>query len=355
MIRVNIFKFAAKLLWPLLLLVVFSPRSLSWTLNLDVRDNQVIALNAIPAKTGYFTLSDWDAAPNLVPVKEWFPVLSPLQATIEVINHTGEIMQLPIEIQGLEFQFPNGFSVIKNSNPQGAMCNVSTTNGNIMVLASGLGAITSECSGQQTLTTYSNPAKSPFLFSRPIFYLDKIKQELVDRKLKRGNYNGLVSYPLKYFYFNGQGVFSYRVITKTFGININYRPDYIENVTMPSLVQIEPIYNTKNQQASGSAKIPVSAAGYFEYGLKMYLEDRDYSLKHMNGRKIPYSLICDTCSSSLLISQGTLIQSAFTHASNSSKELIKFDLEVSFKDISVADIESGNYRDELTIFFEVDY
>ncbi|PBQ29882.1 hypothetical protein [Shewanella algae] len=355
MIRVNIFNFATKFLWPLLLLVVFSPRSLSWTLNLDVRDNQVIALNAIPAQTGKFTISDWDTAPNLVPAKEWFPVLSPLQATIEVINHTGEIIKLPIEIQGLEFQFPNGFSIIQNDNPQGDICNVSTANGNVMVLASGLGAITSECSAQQTLTTYSNPAKSPFLFNRPIFDLDKIKSELVGRKLKRGNYNGLIAYPLKYFYFNGQGVFSYRVINKTFGININYRPDYIENITMPRLVKMEPIYNTKTQQASGSAKIPVSAAGYFEYGLKMYLENRDYTLKHMNGHKIPYSLICDTCSSSLLISQGVLFHPEFTHTSNGNKELIKFDLEVSFKDISVADIESGKYRDELTIFFEVDY
>lgn len=355
MIRVNIFNFGTKFLWPLLLLVVFSPRSLSWTLNLDVRDNQVIALNAIPAQTGYFTLSDWDAAPNLVPAKEWFPVLSPLQATIEVSNHTGEIVQLPIEIQGLEFQFPNGFSVIKNITPHGDTCSVSNTNGNVMVLTSGLGTIINECSGQQALTTNSNPAKSPFLFSRPIFHLDKIKQELVGRKLQRGNYRGLIAYPLKYFYFNGQGVFTYRVITKTLGININYRPDYIENVTIPSLVKIDPIYNTKTQQASGNAKIPVSAIGYFEYGLKMYLEDRDYSLTHMNGRKIPYSLVCDTCSSSLLISQGALLQSEFTHASNSSNELIKFDLEVSFENISVADIESGNYRDNLTIFFEVDY
>ncbi|WP_345846610.1 hypothetical protein [Shewanella algae] len=335
--------------------VVLCPLAVAFTLNLDVRDNQVIALNAMQTSTGA-TLTDWDAVPGLAPAKKWFPVLTPISTTLTLVNPTkGVTISVTVDITGLEFQFPAGF--ISTSNPwvQGQVCDESFAKGSTITLSTSFLSTGNECSSELILTTKSNAGETPFLFSRPIFNLSKIKNEILGKKIPKGNYNGFISYPLKYFYFNDSGVFSYRVFNKSFGINLNYRPDYIESITMPALTTINPNYNTQAQQASGSAIIPVTANGYFEYGLKMHLEDRAYMLKNTNGRSIPYSLNCNTCNVQSLISRGKLMQTTFEHSRGSSDDFVRFDLEVFFQNVSVEDIDSGLYRDELTIYFEVDY
>ncbi|WP_345881666.1 hypothetical protein [Shewanella algae] len=333
-------------------LIFLNYQAAAYTLNLDFRDGRVRAINAIPMGNGY-TLSDWEISSGLAPTSGWFPEFSGYAGDLTLTDAKGGTITLPISLIGLQFKYSDSFLGQANDLAQGSTCDVSIDNGSIIEVGSS--SPTSSCSSNTILKTTDNSLWSPFSFTRPIFNFESIEAALSSGANLAGTYIGAISYPVRYFYINDQNILTYRVLNKSFGISLTYKPDYIESVTMPSLVKIEPIYDKLAKTISGSAKIPVVATGFFEYGLRMHLDERAYNLTNSDGLIIPYSLTCNTCNVTSLITQGVLQQVTFTHPVSGNKELINFDLDVSIDNASGANLETGSYSDNLTIYFEVDY
>lgn len=207
-----------------------------------------------------------------------------------------------------------------------------------------------------------------FACAHPIFALGNsadIVQAFADAGAAPGRYTAQVQLPLMYEYVR-TGVRIRHNWTMPLTFNIDYAPSVLTSLTLtsPTLGIMTPRYYSFGgvKKVQGETLYNGTAVGVFTNGLRLKLADRDdYQLQEVAAEAtpatIPYSVTCNGCDTSALVVNGTAepgMEAVGTRVPGTNVNSITFSIQVSFADIALSTLQTGNYRDQFTLLFEPD-
>lgn len=336
---------ATLLFWPISFTHAF-------TLNGSIANGRVVWDNLVLSH-GQHTLSTWTPLTGLTPTTRWRPgfMASPqLISSITLVNG-GNSISLPLLLTGIEYNTGSNSIADVTSSPPMTLCDNNIASGNVIQL---VGAW--NCSYDKLIS--NSISKTPFFFLRPLFSIDSNAVLTGFEGKPEGNYTGVMPISIRYFYYTASGALTYRDIRQSFSVQIRHKPSYISSVTLSGSGLLVPTYNKSAKTVSAMTTFQVNAAGHFDKGMKMMLQDRNYHLNSQNlNNVIPYSIKCSgaACSNFLLVTAGSLKVPSLILNAVGDKSRVDFILDISYENIAATNIESGRYTDSFTILFETDF
>jgi hypothetical protein len=324
----------------------------AFTLNGNIANGQLTWDNIVLSH-GQKTLSTWTAQSGLAPTNKWRPgfMASPQPLTDMVLSNGSNSVSFEIILVGVEYN--TGGNNVDNTvgTSVAKPCDNNIVTGNVIQLVGSW-----DCS-YNNIINY-NSYKAPFFFLRPLFKVDD--SNLVKRfeGKQEGLYRGTFPLTIRYFYYSATGSLTYRDLRQTFSVQVYFKPSYISSVTLNGNGVLEPVYDRKAKTVSAKASFQVNAVGHFEKGMKMLLQQREYSLRSTtNSKKIPYSISCNgsACSDFELVRKGHLDKPSTILSPGNNKSSITYGLDILYSDVSANSIDSGSYTDNFSVLFESDF
>jgi hypothetical protein len=347
----------------------------AYTLNVNVKGNNVTYNNALALGGDQYTLTDWTAINNLMPTNQWQPALMTTNNNQLTLVGPGGDVVLPIHFTGSEYNLGGVVGASDENAPlvSGNVCaDRSGFDGSVVTLSSGVpdgvGHSSEICQAGFSISTTQNV--QPFYFTRPIFSLNSQNLMAAFDSLPNkvpGQYIGSISLNNRY-YFIENGVLTYRQLSsQMFTVQINYSPQFITNISVDAQKNIIPVYDTILHKASGSVDFNIKATGYFQSGIQMVFDPtKKYLLTkiqdgsspdnvRLDSKSIPYFIRCRECSTNSIVENGIIQSSAIPpvkYEVDSSTEMLEFNLNVGYEGVSSEEIETGTYMDTFTVVFE---
>lgn len=336
-----------------LLIGLFPTISCAFTVNADYVGEQLKWKNATVSGVGdWWTSTDWTPVSGMPPTTTWIPgnFATKPPSTMQ-LSGPGGTASLPIVMNGIEFNWSSASPTAANAVSTGVpVCSHDSVGANSGYEANSDGT---PCVSKNQIQ--NGTAVTPFYFIRPIFNIDTVDLKQALEGKESGTYSGTIPLSIRYYYMTSGGALSYFILSQSFTFIINYQPAILTDVLIIGDQNITPQYNTDNNTVSGSTSFNVIATGMFPNGITLTFVNRDYNMTDMNSDKyIPYSITCNACVDNQIVLNG-IYQLASTETSVPSPgdiNLINFNLDVSYNDISKDTITTGTYSDTFTIIFK---
>lgn len=340
--------------WKFFFLAVLSLTTYSanaFTLNGKVTNGKVTWDNLVVSQ-GQNSLSTWTPQSGLRTTTKWRPgfLAAPQPLSSITLSGSGEIVSFPLEIIGIEYNVGSNPLDSTIATPPVMPCDVNSVSGNTIHLVGQW-----DCSYEKLIN--NGASKTPFFFLRPLFNINSGDVIEAFKGKADGSYSGTIPFTLRYFYYSDSGALTYRDIPQSFSIQLYHKPSYISTLTLFGNGVIPPVYDTVAKTVSGKTSYDVKATGYFERGMRMLLDNRNYVLTSQTVDKvIPYSIKCigAPCSDNLLVSAGTLQKDVILLNSVGDRTAIDFKLEFTYENISATSVDTARYSDNFTVLFEVE-
>ncbi|NOH79977.1 hypothetical protein F0231_09510 [Vibrio sp. RE86] len=291
--------------------------------------------------------STWSTPPLLQASDAWVPgtfASSPAKS-VTFFGGTGEVTApVSIDIAGMQYNTA-GMSFAISSSSIASGCTVDKIN---------LPVATVE--GASCISSYKlvNAKKTqPFVFYRPLFNVDTASLTSALSGRSEGVYSASVPVVIRYYYENN-GIMTYRNINETVIFVIDYQPVQLDNVTVIGDGTMVPNYDTTNTRVTSDTRFDITATGYFNNGLALTLSNPDYELVNSTDPSItiPYTINCPQCSELELVRDGVLMNEKTDIARGIGVQTsINFNLDFSY-DVDGRNIVSGDYSDSVTIILE---
>ena len=322
--------------------------SASFRINADADPSSVTWDNVV-VNGGDMLPSMWETPPNLQTTKAFIPATfnSVPTTVVTLTGGSGEASSpIAIDIKGMQYN-TSGITYNEELSGLGSGCSMDNVTQPIISVQG------NSCISTTKLT--SGISTSPFIFFRPIFFIDDTSVTSALNGLPEGIYSGVVPIAIRYYYEEVGGILSYRTINETLLITINYVPVQINDIIVSGDGVMEPVYDTANISVSSTTDYDITVNGYFNNGLVLTLPaGEDYELLNVsdNNISIPYNINCIQCSNTNLVNNGTLINSEVTIGADSGVQtslnfILNFDYEVNGETLI-----SGDYNDFITITIE---
>lgn len=352
----------------------------AFTLNVNVKGENVSYSNATSIGGDAYVLSDWQAINNLEPTNNWQPGLFTTgEASFRVSGVGVTSFDIPLQITGIQYNLGNAGGN-EDGTPliSGASCSRAELNGSIYSLnqsvSSGVGHSQGDCAADASITTEN--FVQPFYFIRPIFSFDTtaLLSQLQAQEITQNTHlTGQVSLSAVYYYRTNAGIRTYRQLPiQSFVVQINYQPAELVSITADAVKEIIPEYDKSNHTAKGSVDFNIKAIGNFPSGLKMMLTpkpnfqmvkiaDEDEAIEatraiDIASNVIPYSITCSAlCDVEQLVVDGQIrdeAESPIVVDGERASDFIDFNLTVSYEGIPAEDVTTGLYQDTFTVTFE---
>lgn len=285
---------------------------------------------------------------NLLPVYSWSPSFqkSPT-STITFSSTTGVQVSTSFQHSGIQFSTASPFTVAKNSNAD--TCSYESSAGSQYILRDN-----NTCRASYDLN--ATRKYKPFDFYRSAYKLDNLVDAFKAANAPTGIYYATVSLPVTYYMKYGTAT-TYQTYNDTTVFTIDYKPSFISAVDVTGDGIFSLSYDTANHSVEGTTTYEVSISGHIEPGIKMQFFSSGtadkFELEHSTSNDvIPYSLVCSKCEKSNIVEAGELKQA--TSKIPFVGKTLDFDLAFSFKELYFGDVNEGDYRDAVTVRFELD-
>lgn len=298
--------------------------------------------------------SAWTPVSGLATTTAWWPGIlgAPLtNTTFELNGPSGTTVSVPLALVEMQYNTGgNGYGTPEETSAPGNSCNSSSVGGNPVTVYSQ----NPVCFSSTKIIQNGN--LQPFYFIRP-GVLD-LKNGIVNAfnamtsTPPMGRYSATVPIIVRYAYISDGGVITYRNIPESLSLQVYYEPSYLTDVVLTGDGIILADYDRDSQFVSGNTDIEVLATGYFADGLRMTFLTREYKL---NGpsTSIPYSITCGGCNHTDIVTNGTLINDTVVYPFRGTT--LKFNLNFSYANISIDDVETATYTDTVTVLFEENF
>ncbi|HIF9184275.1 TPA: hypothetical protein ACX6S1_003501 [Photobacterium damselae] len=321
-------------------------------INGDIRGNNVIWLDAEMNSDGSVSSSAWFPAGYLsTPPSEVFTPFIKVPSSRKIkFESTDKSFFVDSSGIGVELKLSGSFS--DSTIISTAKCDQDRLLGDSLLLYSD-----NDCQSGHQITFKNN--KAPFRFLKPIIDLKNIVNSFQNEKAPKGDYIALIPIVFGYNYIvPSSGVPSYIIFSDYLEVRIKYTPDFLTSVEINGNTELDIKYDTGNHTASGVAKFNILAKGAFSSGIKMiFTSDGNKDEFLLNDKvsrtSIPYNISCKRCTVEDPIIDGKAVNAGETYI-NAVGNFVTFNLYTYFKDVSVDDIESGLYKDNVLVIFEVD-
>ncbi|CAH1607504.1 conserved exported hypothetical protein [Vibrio jasicida] len=285
---------------------------------------------------------------NLLPVHSWNPSFqkSPT-STLTFSSTTGVQVTTAFQHTGIQFSTASPFSVANNSNAD--TCGYESSAGSQFILRDD-----STCRASYDLN--ATRKYKPFDFYRSSYKLDNLVDAFKAANAPTGIYYAAVSLPVTYYMKYGTAT-TYQTYNDTTVFTIDYKPSFISAVDVTGDGIFSLSYDTGNHSVAGTTTYEVSISGHIEPGIKMQFFSSGtadkFELEHTTSSDvIPYSLACSRCVNSNIVETGELKQT--TSKIPFVGKTLDFDLVFSFEELYFGDVDEGDYRDAVTVRFELD-
>lgn len=336
------------------LMSVFSASALAVSFNGYIRGGDINFINGVSVE-GYWTTSNWQILDDLYPTTEWGPgtFIGTPEPSLVLSGESGESVVVDIKLAGLQYGLGEAASYfsLKNSPTLGAPCDGSSQNGSQSEL------IGFNCVGEKTYA--SDVSHTPFHFVRPLIELDKT--DIVDAfrgsKVPSGVYTGTILTNPFYTFKSPSGSWTYRHgVTIPLTFVIRYEAASLESIDVIGDGVLQPKYDKVAHTISAGTKYRITASGFFSNGLKLTFSSDDdlYQISHESDDSlvIPYSVSCRQCRESDVVVNGESRLVDDETVVDGEDERIDVNLDVYFKDVPAADVETGSYNGSFSVLFE---
>ncbi|SUP93046.1 Uncharacterised protein [Vibrio owensii] len=335
----SLFAFGALLLTP--------PVYSAFYINGDVKVDGITWDNVTYGKGDTMVPSKWGVPPALRSVNSWSAGSLPAAAANSITLRGGmngeTTIPIPISITGVQYN-TTGIDFAEDTNSLGGGCLTDEVTPPI-VSVTGIGCISS------TKLSVAVPT-SPFILFRPMFNINETDVVAALKGKAEGVYSASVPITVRYYYENTSGISTFRNISDVVIFSFNYEPVEIADVViLEGNGVMEPNYDVTDRTVSAQTVYRLEAQGYFNNGIVLNMLDRDYNLvsSSSNSITIPYSVMCDKCSTSELVTEGRLIkQESYIGEGSGIQTNLPFNLTFKY-DVEGTPLVSGSYTDSVTI------
>ncbi len=296
--------------------------------------------------------SSFDYTPSLLPVDAWVPYIEKQTTELKFISNTGDAFLWKTEIKGFKFGFQK--SKIKIDPYTKGVCEVNTVDNDGVFIFDG-----SSCISKLKISSNISSKIEPFKLVKPYIDISTLLSSLQGHEA--GVYHANMPYKVKYFY-EIDGVKSYRDFYRTLGITINYNPVELIKITKIGNGVINNLnYNKSKLTVSGKTSYRIIISGYLPYGVKLSFDNHDksderYLIKDINsGTVIPYYIKCDKCINKDIVNNlGYKIseEDNIVKFDNRFGKLHDFYFQIGFENIKSNTIRSSEYRGQFNVLFE---
>ncbi|HIF9195264.1 TPA: hypothetical protein ACX6PX_000479 [Photobacterium damselae] len=326
----------------------FSNIALSSTIYLNIIGGE-IKNGLYTENNGLVSSSSWDYAPNLLPATAWVADNEIQDVDVSFVSDTGDKFNWKSKISGYEFGFNTSkFEIIPYNS--GTCSNNIINNDGIFVSNS------SNCLAKFKLISNVESKTEPFNLVRPYLDVSNLAQSLTG--YKKGIYKANISYKVKYYY-ELDGVLTYRDFYKTVSIVINYSPIELIKIIKIGDGFIKDLYYDKyTKTVSGQTKYKLIVYGYIPYGMQMSFDNNEerYLIKNSDtNTEIPYYIECDKCNNKIIVNEDgyrTSEKSEIINFENIYGKIHSFDFDIGFKNIKSKDVRSVEYKGKYNVYFE---
>ncbi|WP_254230170.1 hypothetical protein [Vibrio coralliilyticus] len=353
--RPSLFKSALSLFGCLLLL----PCANATTISGIVKGDRLTWLNAYN-QSGYLTSTNWQPLVGLQPTTEWVPgtFLGQSVSTLRLMNsETGESVDLCFQVLGIQYNLGKASAYFKDSesvNGGYKVCEMAIDEGGVVTLAdTGRGF----CINANTYKAAT--AITPFQFARPLIKTSGIAQALRAAGVSSGHYTGAVMVRPAYGFRSPTGSWTYRSTTGVpVTLSIRYEAANLANIEVSGSGIMPAKYDQKKLSASGQTDYLITAHGFFTNGLKLSFPENEadsFNLAYADegsAKPIPYSIDCNACEDTSLVSNGQLNLANRETVVSGSGDTVSLMLNVHYDNIPADDLTTGNYYDQFTVYFE---
>ncbi|PQJ71376.1 hypothetical protein BTO01_08865 [Vibrio jasicida] len=284
---------------------------------------------------------------NLLPVHSWNPSFqkSPT-STLTFSSTTGVQVTAAFQHTGIQFSTASPFISVENKSNS---CGYESSAGGQFILRDD-----STCRASYDLN--ATRKYKPFDFYRSSYKLDNLVDAFKAANAPTGIYYAAVSLPVTYYMKYGTAT-TYQTYNDTTVFTIDYKPSFISAVDVTGDGIFSLSYDTGNHSVAGTTTYEVSISGHIEPGIKMQFFSSGtadkFELEHTTSSDvIPYSLACSRCVNSNIVEAGELKQT--TSKIPFVGKTLDFDLVFSFEELYFGDVDEGDYRDAVTVRFELD-
>ncbi len=309
----------------------------------------------------YLTTSNWRPVSGLMPTSEWIPGTfigtPPAMLTMHNVE-SGETLQLDFTVAGLQYNLGSAAGSFSEtgSTPSGyRVCDTALSQGAVATLVSresrGI------CLGATSYLSDSGAA-APFQFVRPVIRAADIAAAFREAKVSSGRYSGTVLVQPAYGFRSPTGSWTYRnALAVPVTLNLRYEAASLVSLDISGNGVMDAEYDPANMTASGSAQYTITANGYFNDGLKLTFPGQDFQLRYAGEKDtgvkdIPYSIDCNGCDDQQIVKQGLLNLNSGQTVVPGEGNTLKFIFDVHYDDISADNLQTGNYYDQFTVYFE---
>lgn len=338
-------------IWVSFFSLLMSMQASAFTLNGKIQGGVLRWDNAMPSITGIDqTLTSWEPVFGLQHTKSWRPGAFISNGGISVpVSGPSSLITLPIYLVGVEYNTGSANPTISEGIGNGIsnVCGETTvTSGNSFLLRR-----REYCVAPFSLDMPDSG--QPFYFIRPIFIgrSENIVSKFSGKE--EGIFTGSLPVIIYYEYLSANGTTTYRALPQILQIQIEHKPSFLTSVDVLGNGIMPPIYDQLTHKVSATTTFAIQANGYFGNGLTMSFQQRSYEL--VGPTNIPYSIVCDgACSQTNIVTAGVLNHnSVVVSTSDSNKTTINFNLNVSYDNIDITEVETGTYSDNFIVMFEV--
>ncbi len=315
--------------------------------------------NASELSTGGKVVVGWKDASylNLPTVTNWVPATfavtpeSAVKFTGMAAGSRWESEDVPVSIVGMQYNNIGIGNSISNSGI-GSSCTADKIGTSVIELRG------ANCVSSSKIT--NNVSTAPFILYRPILDIKDTDIESALSGMPKGSYTAFTPITVKFHYYVGSAL-TYYQFTEMVSIVIDYDPVAITSVTLSQKeIDLVPTYNADEKTVSSDNKeVTVAVNGYFDNGIRLNIDNRDYVLTHekTTNAKIPYYIQCVRCGAGnnaaieLVNKYGKTIN-ASTVIGDSQASTINFSLHFGYEDVDGTTLVSGSYVDVVNLVIE---
>ncbi|NVJ58144.1 MAG: hypothetical protein HWE19_17455 [Vibrionaceae bacterium] len=316
----------------------------------DIRadvDSQRVSWRNVTYADGDMVPSMWATPPMLRSTSAWVPATfaAQPQQTLVLLGSGGSSAPIVIDIAGMEYNTV-GITYTPLSSSMGGGCSRDKVQLPIISLKG------ESCISSTKLV--NNVSVNPFVFYRPIFNISDTSITSALAGLPEGIYSGVAPINIRYYY-DSNGILTYRNISEVLMVKVNYSPADISDVVVNGNGFMAPQYDTMSRRISADTQYDITVNGNFTNGIVLNMPNQTYELVNEtdNSVTIPYQVVCSGCNvTNLVDSQGRLITPVSTVGANSGAiTSLNFRLDLSY-DVSGIELMSGRYSDDIVLIIE---
>ncbi len=315
--------------------------------------------NASELGSGGKVVVGWKDASSLgLPtVNNWVPATfavapeNKLKFTGVIGGTRWESADVPFSITGMQYNNIGIGGGVTNSGI-GTGCSTDTVTTSVIEVRG------SNCVSKWKITNHVSTA--PFILYRPILNINDSDIETALSGKPKGVYTAFTPITVKFHYYVGS-VLTYHQFTEMVSIVIDYDPVWITSVTLSQKdIELLPTYDTGTRTVSSDKKqVIVNVNGYFDNGIRLNIDNRDYALIHETApnAKIPFYIQCAGCGPNY--SDTIELVDKFGKAINTSTIIgdkptntINFSLLFGYSDVDGTTLVSGSYVDIVNLVIE---